>query len=119
MTTKQVADRLVALCRQQKWETAQQELYADDAVSIEPHDMPGFPRETKGKAGILEKGRKFVAMLDQVHSYQVGDPIVAGNAFACATTLDATFKGQPRMQMSEVCVYVVKDGRIVSESFFM
>jgi hypothetical protein len=36
MNTKQIAERLVALCRKGEWETAQKELFADDAVSIEP-----------------------------------------------------------------------------------
>jgi limonene-1,2-epoxide hydrolase len=33
--------------------------------------------------------------------------------------MDLTMKGQGRMQMSEVCVYEVKDDKIVSEQFFM
>src|SRR5215212_4721597 len=40
MKTEDIAKRLVALCREQKWEAAQKELYADNAVSIEPHETP-------------------------------------------------------------------------------
>jgi hypothetical protein len=36
MKTKEIADQLVAFCREGKWEDAQRKLYADDAVSIEP-----------------------------------------------------------------------------------
>jgi hypothetical protein len=32
--------------------------------------------------------------------------------------MDVTMKGQGRMQMTELCVYVVKDGKIVSEQFY-
>jgi hypothetical protein len=119
MNTEEVARRLVTLCREEKWEAAQKELYAPDAVSIEPHETPAFPKETKGLEAILEKGRKFVSMIEQSHSTHVSDPIVAGNAFACTMRLDITMKGRGRMDMSELCVYEVKNGKIVSERFFM
>jgi hypothetical protein len=32
--------------------------------------------------------------------------------------MDVTYKGQGRSMMSEVCVYEVKDGKIVTETFF-
>lgn len=119
MTTTEVANRLVALCRKQEWGTAQKELYAQDAVSIEPHAMPGFPLETKGLDGILEKGKRFVASVETMHSLTVSDPVIGGNSFACSMVLDVTMKGEGRMQMAELCVYQVKDGKIVSERFFM
>ena len=118
MKTAEVARRLVALCREQKWETAQRELYAQDAVSVEPHATPGFPQETKGLPAILEKGKKFVGMVEQMHAITVSDPIVAGDSFACTMRLDMTMKGQGRMDMSELCVYTVKDGKIIAERFF-
>lgn len=117
MTTQEIAHRLVSLCREGKWDTAQQELFADNAVSIEAEAMPGGSRETKGRAGIIEKGKQFNAMVEKIHSLVVSDPIVAGQSFACIMTLDATMKGQGRTQMSETCLYHVKDGKIVLEQF--
>ena len=35
MKIEQIAQRLVELCREGKFEQAQKELYADDAISIE------------------------------------------------------------------------------------
>lgn len=119
MKTEEIARRLVALCREQKWETAQKELYAADAISIEPHASPAFDQETRGLPAILEKGRKFVGMLEQVHACTVSDPIIAHNAFACTMRLDMTMKGQGRMDMAELCVYQVKDGKISAERFYM
>lgn len=117
MTTQAIAERLVALCREAKYEQAQKELYADDAVSKEPYATPAFAQETKGLPAIIEKGHKFTAMIETMHSTSVSDPIVAGNSFACVMRLDVTMKGQGRMDMSELCVYDVKDGKIVSEAF--
>ena len=119
MTTKAIADRLVALCREAKYEQAQKELYADNCVSKEPYATPAFAQETRGLPAIIEKGRKFVAMIEQVHSTSVSEPIVAGSSFACVMRLDVTMKGQGRMDMSELCVYDVKDGKVVSEEFHM
>lgn len=119
MKTQEIAARLVALCREAKWETAQKELFADDAVSIEPAATPAFAKETNGLAAIVEKGRKFDTMIEKLHSLTVSDPLVATNSFACTMAMDVTMKGQPRMQMSELCLYQVKDGKIISEQFHM
>ncbi|HEU5080820.1 MAG TPA: SnoaL-like domain-containing protein [Opitutaceae bacterium] len=117
MTTKEVADRLVALCRKGEYEIAQKELYADNAVSIEPYATPAFEKETKGLKAIIEKGKKFSASVEQVFLNEVSEPICAKDSFACIMRLDITMKGQGRMDMKELCVYDVKDGKIVSEQF--
>lgn len=119
MKTTEIATRLVALCREAKWETAQKELFADDAVSIEPQATPAFAKETKGLSAIVEKGHKFEAMVEQMHSLTVSEPLVANNAITCTMSMDITMKGKGRMQMAEICVYQVKDGKIVSEQFFI
>lgn len=117
MKTEEIAKRLVALCREAKWEAAQKELYANDAVSLEPYATPMFAKETRGLAAILEKGRKFQARVEKMHSLSVSEPLIATNSFACTMSMDVTMKGEGRMQMSELCVYDVKDGKIVSEQF--
>lgn len=115
MTTQQIADRLVELCRQGAWETAQEELYADNAVSIEPQASPAFDKETKGLQAIIEKGHKFESMVEQTHSLGASEPLVAGNSIAFVLTMDVTMKGRPRETWNELCVYKVKDGKIISE----
>jgi len=119
MKTKEIAGKLVAYCREGKYEAAQRELYAGNAVSVEPFATPAFAQETKGLAAIIEKGHKFTAMIEQLHSHSVSDPLVAKESFACTMSMDVTLKGQGRMQMSELCVYEVKDGKIVAERFYM
>jgi hypothetical protein len=44
---------------------------------------------------------------------------VVGNAITFVLGMDMTMKGAARMNMEELCVYQVKDGKIVSEQFFM
>ena len=120
MSTQQIATRLAELCRQGQFEAAQKELFADDAVSIEPHESANFPKETKGLKAIINKGHKWSSMVEEVHNCQASTPLVAGNAIAMTLAMDVTMKGQGRMKIEEVCVYEVnKDGKIASEQFFM
>ena len=119
MTTQAIADRLVELCRQASFETAHTELYAKDAVSIEPYATPEFPKETKGLDAMAEKARKWNEMVEESHNLEVSAPLVAANSFACTMRMDITIKGKGRMDMTELCVYKVKDGKIVSEEFVM
>ncbi len=119
MTTQEIASRLVELCRKGEFETAQKELYADDAISIEAYATPAFEKETKGLQAIIEKGHKFEGMVEQYHGLTAGEPVIADNSFAVVLGMDITMKEQKRMNMSELCVYTVKDGKIVSEQFFM
>jgi hypothetical protein len=119
MTTPQIAARLAELCRQGQYETAQKELYADDAVSIEPQASPAFDKETKGLKAILEKGHKFESMVEEMHGGSISEPLVSGNAIAFTLSMDITMKGRQRETMKELCVYTVKEGKIVSEQFFM
>ena len=119
MTTKEIAIRLVELCRKGEFEKAQKELYAKDAVSIEPYATPDFEKETKGLDALLKKGDKFTSMVEKYNSIQVSDPLVSGNSFAVALNMNLTMKGKGAMDMAELCVYQVKDGKIISESFSM
>src|SRR3954469_9236719 len=114
MNTEQIAQRLVQLCRDGKGQQAQDELYSKDAVSIEMEGSQGIGN-AKGIEAIREKGRQFNAGIEEVHGGTIGDPIVTGNWFAVVMTMDATMKGRGRIEMQEICVYQVRDGKIVRE----
>ena len=117
MTTQEVGDKLVAYLRQGKIFEAQAELYADEMVSIEPETaMP--PQVTKGKEAIAEKGKQFASMIEERHGGSCSDPIAGGRYFSISMSLDATMKGMGRQLLDEICVYEVKDGKIVQEQFF-
>ena len=119
MTTKEIATRLVELCNKADFETAQKELFADEAVSIEPHDTPGFQRETKGKDAIEAKGKKFGETMGEITECSASEPLISANSFVTKLTMTATAKDGKQMPMEELAVYEVKDGKIVSERFFV
>ena len=119
METKEIANKLVAYCRKANWSGAQNELYDTNAISIEPYVTPEFPKETKGLKAITEKGKKFDAMVDKIHSIEASEPLIAGNSIAFTLRMDLTMKGKGRMNSPELCVYQVKDGKVISEEFFV
>jgi hypothetical protein len=118
MTIEQIASRLAEYCRKEEFSVAQKELYANEAVSIEPYVIPGFEKETRGLAALMEKDRKFSAMVESRYGTTVSEPVIAGNAFAFVLTMDLRINGRDREKMTELCVYQVKDGKIISEQFF-
>ena len=117
MTTTDVANRFNELAQTGQWEQIQNELFADNAVSIEPANSPGM-KSVEGIEAIKQKGKQFDEMVEEMHGGYSNPPQVAGNHFAVAMGMDVTMKGQGRTKMDEVAVYEVHDGKIVKEQFF-
>lgn len=115
-TTQEVANRFNELAQKGEWDKIQNELYAENAVSIEP-DKPGM-QSVEGLAAIRKKGELFNQMVEEMHGGYSKEPIVAGTHFAVAMGMDVTMKGMGRTPMDEIAVYEVKDGKIVKEQFF-
>ncbi len=119
MTTQEVANRFMELSKEGKFDEIQKELYSEDCESIEPESGAGEGlTNAKGMEAIKEKGKKFNDSIEEMHGGYTGEPIVAGNFFSVAMGMDVTMKGTGRMKMDEICVYEVKDGKIIKEQFF-
>ena len=117
MNTEDVALKVVELCRKQAWYEAVDQLYAEDIVSVEAQTMDGSSPETRGIKGVRGKVDWWVNNME-VHSSKVSAPFVAHDRFVVQFDVDFTDKNsKQRMQMSEVGVYTVKDGKIVREEF--
>ena len=119
MTTQEIATRLVEFCKEEQYGKAHRELYAPNAVSIEPFAMGGYEKETKGLDAIIAKGKKFESEVEQSFGVTLSNPLVTKNSIAFIFTMDVKMKGRERETMTELCVYEVKDDKIVSEQFFM
>ena len=118
MDTKDIANELVAGCREGRAKENLDRLYAQDAVSVEAADM-GNGRETHGLAGIHGK-HEWWETTQIVHSNSVDGPFMHGNTgFAVIFEVDAEDKESGRRsQMKEVGIYHVADGKITREEFF-
>jgi exopolysaccharide biosynthesis protein len=119
MTTQEVANRFNELAQTGQWNQVQDELYADNCVSIEPPQAAAMGMSNaEGIDAIKKKAAAFDASVEAVHGGYSKEPQVAGNHFAVAMGMDCTFKGAGRTKMDEIAVYEVKNGKIVKEQFF-
>lgn len=118
MNTQAIANKLVALCKDGKNDEALTTLFADNAVSVEAQAMPGMEQEIKGLAAIKAKGAWWMAN-HEVHSAVVTGPWPHGDRFIVGFAYDVTNKpSAQRMQLDEMALCTVKDGKIVREEFF-
>ena len=117
MNTEEVAKKVVELCRQQEWLKAINTLYANDIVSVEARSNDGMPAEMRGLDQVRGKTEWWDKNME-VHSMKVSGPFVAQDTFVVQFEADVTDKtSKQRIQLSEVGVYTVKDGKIVREEF--
>jgi hypothetical protein len=117
MTTHQIAARFHELAQQEKWFEIQEELFADNVKSIEPSYSLYF-KNAEGKIPVRKKGEEFVKTIEAVHRAYTTEPVVGGTHFSVGREMDITLQGSGRVQMNQIMLYEVKDGRIVSEQFF-
>ncbi|MEO0679283.1 MAG: SnoaL-like domain-containing protein [Pseudomonadota bacterium] len=120
-TTRATAERLVELCRAHEAAKCLDELYRDDAVSVEAALAPGMESvATEGLAGIRGKHAWWEANFE-VHKDETDGPYMHGeDRFGVIFSVDSTHKesGQ-RSDMKELAVYHVDaDGKIFREEFF-
>jgi len=117
MSTEEVAEKVVELCRKQAWHEALDTLYDKNIVSVEARGMGGESPEKRGIDQVRGKTDWWVQNME-VQNVKVGGPFVAHDRFVVQYDIDVTDKNsKKRMQMSEVGVYTVKDGKIVREEF--
>ncbi len=117
MTTEEIAQKLVDYCRKGDWQSAYDELYSKNCVSIEPGGGP-WPERVEGMDAIYEKGKAWNEMSEEVYGVEVSEPVVCGDQFSLGMTIDVKFKEGPRSKNSEICVYEVREGKITKEQFF-
>jgi SnoaL-like domain len=116
-TTEEVATKLVDYCRKGEWMKAVDDLYAKDIVSVEPRTMENMPAEMRGLDQVRGKTDWWEKNFE-VHNSKVGGPFVARDTFVVQFDVDVTEKAsKKRMQMSEVGIYQVKDGKVTREEF--
>ena len=116
MTTKQIADRLVSLCREGQNALAQVELYDDDIESIEAQNTK-FKR-TKGIKKVQRKTAMFYEMAQEIHKYELSDPLVVNDHFCFKLSIDVTLRGLGRVELDELCIYHVANEKIIKEEFY-
>ena len=119
MTLTEIADALVAGCREGRETENLEKLYARDAVSVEASDFSGMGREAQGLDAIRGKHAWFEGAMEILDG-TISDPFPHGED-RFAVIFEMTGKDRKTgevSQMKEVGVYHVADGKIVREEFF-
>ena len=114
MTTQEIANDLIALCKQGKFGESGEKYWADDVLSVEPM---GDSPESRGIDAARGKGEWFVNN-HEIHGVEVDGPYVNGDQFVVRFKMDVTPTGGQRMTMDEMGVYTLKNGKIAEERFF-
>jgi limonene-1,2-epoxide hydrolase len=116
---KEIARFLVDSCRKGEFKAVIQRYYGDNIVSVEAIAMPNKSATTEGLVAVKAASDEWAAN-NEIHSIEVGEPIITENHFAVTMKLDVTCKmmGNQRMLMEEIAVYEVQNGKIVRQQFF-
>lgn len=118
MTVQEIANKLVQYCREGAYDKCYQELYSPNAKSIEPNQENGWDT-VQGMEAFAEKGKQWNAGIEEFYGGTVSDPVVADDYFTLSMGMDyKDKKSGERINHSEICVYKVENGKIVSEQFF-
>lgn len=118
MNLKDIAQELVAGCREGRVTENLDKLYAPNCVSVEASDQ-GNGRETKGLDGIKGKHAWWNNAME-VTDAKVSDPMLHGDdRFAVNFEMKGKEKESGKaFDMKEVGIYHVKNGKITREEFF-
>jgi ketosteroid isomerase-like protein len=116
---EKIAKFLVDSCRKGDFKAVMQSYYGDNIVSVEAMAMPNKSAVTEGIEAVTKASEEWGAN-NEVHSIEVGEPIITENHFAVTMKLDVTCKlmGNQRMMMEEIAVYEVQNGKIIRQQFF-
>lgn len=118
MTTEEIANRLHRLVKAGDYFGAFDELFSDDAKALEPQLAEMGFAEVHGIQALKKKVEAMGAGIEEMISREMSDPIVAENHIAFTNIVKAKLKDGSEISMSEICLYEVKDGKVVSEQFF-
>lgn len=118
MNTLEIGQKLVELCKNGKNFEAIDSLYSPDIVSVEATTNDKMPKEVHGFEAIKNKNQWWNEHM-QVNSAEVKGPFPLDDRFAVYYKYDVTNKDtNKRVNMEELALYSVKDGKIIKEEFF-
>ena len=118
MTVAEIAADFAALCKAGKSDEAGEKYWAVNVISVEAGGPPGSDPVTRGIEAVRAKGVWWYENHD-MHSFTAEGPYVNGDQFALRFSIDVTIKPTgARMQMTEIGLYTLADGKVVEERFF-
>lgn len=110
-----IADRLTFLLRNREFVNAYQELFDNEAVSVDP--LNNEPGDLKGLPVLISREIDFLSKA-QILDLDVSQAIIAGSYFAISLFMRFDIGGQ-EMTIDELCIYKVRKGKIISQQFLI
>jgi hypothetical protein len=113
-TINNIAERLVELLNDGQFVQAYEELFDENTESIDPlyKDQP-----VNKLSLLIEREKQFLSRAT-IHDIKASAPLIVGNYFVI--TLNMAFSvDEQEKQLGELCVYQVKEGKIISQQFFI
>lgn len=122
---RRIATGLVENCRNGADEANLDAFYAEDAVSVEALAPPGESRISNGLAAIREKHAWWRETMEELPTDLAREQMAEGPFYHGEDRFSVVFRAKARnrqtgeiLDMLEVAVYTVQDGRISREEFF-
>jgi hypothetical protein len=118
MSIAEIANDLVALCRQGKNLEAIEKYYSPEIVSVESMGDATMPAETKGLESIYGKNKWWLDN-HEVLKAEANGPYLGEDQFAVQFKYTVTQKASGQtFDMNEMALYTVAGGKIVHEHFY-
>jgi hypothetical protein len=118
MTAVELGRELVALANAGRDSEFVERHYDEKIVSIEGQGSEAMPARQEGLAAIRGKHQWWYDN-HEIHSVKATGPFVGhrDDQFVVEFDMDVTPKGGPRMQLSEVGLFTLRNGKVVQEEF--
>jgi ketosteroid isomerase-like protein len=113
MTTQEIAQKIIDYVKEGKNLQAEEELYADDVISVEQNGYTA-----KGKEAVMAKTKAAMEGNEETYGGGVTEAYIGADNFLFKFEIDMKPKGGERMTFKEWGFYKVKDGK-VSEEYFL
>ncbi|MEO1051586.1 MAG: nuclear transport factor 2 family protein [Bacteroidota bacterium] len=117
MTNQEIANRLHQLVKAGDYFTAYDELFDKDVVAKEPQLEAMGLGEVKGIDSVKDKVAKLGEGVAELISREMSTPIVTDKHIAFTNIVKAKLKDGGDFNLSEICLYEIQEGKIVSEEF--
>jgi len=114
-TITAISQNLIELLRNLEFVKAYNDLFSEDAESIDP--INPRPEPLRGLSKLIELEKQFLSRAE-IHSVDISDAIHAGDYFTIRLFMIFSIDGNER-NIDELCVYKVSEGKIISQQFFV
>ena len=113
-----MAEGLVKLCKEGKFDEAMEAYYGERIISVESGAPEGMSREAAGLEAVRAKSAWWNENME-VKSASIKGPFLNGEQFSVLFSLEVMQKADGKeIHMEEIALYTVENGKIVREVFF-